>query len=108
MDTLRGYWLHRNALGKVHDGRIILNEEILRLPCSPPNCPPDAVRNHPILKLFFIVKSILLLIKMLSENIYLSIHPSTVSIHLSTHPPIQISKPLHSAHEKEKCNAFYY
>jgi hypothetical protein len=28
MDTFRGYWLHRNILGKLYDGRNILKEQI--------------------------------------------------------------------------------
>jgi hypothetical protein len=33
MDAFRAYWLCRNIQGKIHDGRIILNEQIYRLPC---------------------------------------------------------------------------
>jgi hypothetical protein len=28
MDTYRGYWLHGNILGKIHDGKIILSDKI--------------------------------------------------------------------------------
>jgi hypothetical protein len=28
MDTCGDYWLHRNILGKIHEGRITLNEPI--------------------------------------------------------------------------------
>jgi hypothetical protein len=44
-DTLRGYWLHGNILGKIHDGKIILNEQIYRLPCVPSECLSDSVHN---------------------------------------------------------------
>jgi hypothetical protein len=27
MDIFRGYWLHRNILGKIHDGKIIHNDQ---------------------------------------------------------------------------------
>jgi hypothetical protein len=30
VDTFRGYWLHRDALGMFHDGRIVLNDQISR------------------------------------------------------------------------------
>jgi hypothetical protein len=28
MDTFKGYWLHGNILGKIHDGKIVLSDEI--------------------------------------------------------------------------------
>jgi hypothetical protein len=51
MDTFRGYWLHRDVLGKPHDGKITLSDQIYRPPYIPipSDCLSDAIHNHHIL-----------------------------------------------------------
>jgi hypothetical protein len=36
IETFTSYWLHRNILGNLQEGRIILNDRISTLLCTPP------------------------------------------------------------------------